>query len=85
MVKEGDRNVVEVLCVLLGAILAIVTDALFNVIEKRNKRIHSTRLLYYDMLSIIKYVAVYKEYKKDSRPNIRYNSQWQNMLLEMGF
>ncbi|MGN1165060.1 MAG: hypothetical protein ACI4S2_01365 [Lachnospiraceae bacterium] len=76
---------IEVLCVLLGAVLTIVTETIFGIVNGVNKRKHSARLLYYDVLSIIKYTTQYKIGGNNVMPNIRYNDEWQNMLLELDY
>lgn len=76
---------VEICCVLLGAFLTIVTDLIFQFVNHLKKRKHSTRLLYYDILSITKYMVLYKMDERKTIPNIRYNADWQTILLELDF
>lgn len=86
---EGDvRSMklnVEIEGVLLGAIITIVADMVWHYIEGMNRKKHSARLLYYDILSIRKYVDQYNQNPLDPYADLRYNGEWQKMLLELDF
>lgn len=76
---------VEILCVLLGAVITISTDFLYHYIDKKNRRKHNARLLYYDILSINKYVDQYNRNRTGVYVDLRYNGEWQKILLELDF
>lgn len=75
----------EIFCVVLGSILAILGQVLFNIFNNGKVQKHNTAMIYYDIQSILKYVKQYKSDKQDVVPNIRYHSEWQNMLLELNY
>ena len=76
---------VEIEGVLLGAIITIVADMVWHYIEGMNRKKHSARLLYYDILSIKKYVDQYNQNPLEIYADLRYNVEWQKMLLELDF
>lgn len=76
---------IEIECVLLGALITIITDVIWHYMESKNKKRHSARMLYYDILSIKKYVDQHNQNRLETYENLRYNREWQNILLELDF
>ena len=76
---------IEIECVLLGALITVITDVIWHYMESKNKKRHSARMLYYDILSIKKYVDQHNQNRLETYENLRYNREWQNILLELDF
>ena len=76
---------IEIECVLLGALITIITDVIWHYMESKNKKRHSARMLYYDILSIKRYVDQHNQNRLETYENLRYNREWQNILLELDF
>ena len=76
---------IEIECVLLGALITVITDVIWHYMESKNKKRHSARMLYYDILSIKKYVDQHNQNMLETYENLRYNREWQNILLELDF
>lgn len=76
---------IEIECVLLGALITVITDVIWHYMESKNKKRHSARMLYYDILSIKKYVDQHNQNRLEAYENLRYNREWQNILLELDF
>lgn len=74
---------IDIFCVVLGAAITILTDIAYRKVNSANQRKHSARMLYYDILSVEGYVAEHKMYKSGIRTDIRYNKEWQRMLLDL--
>ena len=69
----------ELIAVLVGGILSIVTTWYFNKNQEEKIIRHNAAMLYYDLLSILKYFNT--EYDgNEMYPEIRYNTEWQNTL-----
>lgn len=77
---------VEIVGIITGAVLSIVTTFIFDKCRVRKEAIHNAKLLYYDILSIIKYFSnVYDWGRTGEYPDIRYNEQWQNIVADINF
>lgn len=74
---------IEIICVLLGAGITILTDYFYRKINSKNQRKHSARMLYYDLVSVKEYILTHKLYKLGIRTDIRYNKEWQRMLFDL--
>lgn len=75
---------IEVICVLLGAILAILTEIIHKHIETESIKVHCAKLLFYDITSVMKYIITYRE-DRTIAPSIQYNTEWQKLLLKLDF
>lgn len=75
----------EVICVLLGAVLTIVTEIIFGILKNSESKKQSARLLYYDILSIFKYIIGYQVLEDGCATDIRYNEEWQTILLNLDY
>lgn len=76
---------IEIACVFLGALLTIFMEIAFGAIQNIQSKKHSARLLYYDVLSIMKYLISIEIGEKSNMPDIRYNTEWQTMLLKLDY
>lgn len=77
--KERLEVYTELIAVLVGGILSIVTTWYFNKNQEEKIIRHNAAMLYYDLLSILKYFNT--EYDgNEMYPEIRYNTEWQNTL-----
>ena len=66
---------IEIECVLLGALITVITDIIWHYMESKNKKRHSARMLYYDILSIKKYVDQHNQNRLETYENLRYNRE----------
>lgn len=76
---------VEIECVILGALITIATDTMWRYKENKNKKKHNARMLYYDILSIEKYVNQHNQNRLGAYEDLRYNGEWQKILLELDY
>lgn len=77
---------VEIVGIITGAVLSIVTTFIFDKCRAKKEAIHNAKLLYYDILSIIKYFSNVDDGGRIGEyPDIRYNEQWQNIVANISF
>ena len=78
-----DAGIVEIVCVVVGAAIAILTDIVWNWYNQKKNEKHNARLLYYDLKSVTKYVLHHVIYEDKTFLSIRYNTDWQIVLMEL--
>ena len=80
----GADNIVNIICAFIGAIIGgtitFFTEWKFRKNDNKVRKNHASSLLYYDLKSIQTYLS-----EERGSVNIRYSSEWQDILAQCYF
>lgn len=78
------EGMTDIICVVLGAFISIITTISLGCIQEHKKEIHYAKILYFDLQSIKDYLGTGSG-KVGEYPDIRYNDNWQGVISEIDF